>query len=306
MGKTLWWKCVRIKVKDIEEYIIGCVKFDMKYNDVEFIGLSNNSIYCKRQKFISKNQHWHAYYEIELVVDGKGEHIINGHTYRETEGDIFLMRLTDFHGFIMERESEHWVVEIPPAIMPDEIAQLLVLSEGDIITHLSPKDFSRAKELFFMIEECNNKNDPFHEMQRMHLMCALVLFILEKVGDNFPEKCLRNNVQIREIISFIQDNLFANLSIADIAAHFFISREYLSTFFKKNTGITLVAYIRKAKLAYASKLVVTTNKKIIEIAEAAGFNAISTFIRDFKKEFGISPTEMRQRYNENKLDELFW
>ncbi|MEE1047233.1 MAG: AraC family transcriptional regulator [Clostridia bacterium] len=278
----------------------------MGYNDVEFIGLRNNSIYCRRQRFISKNQHWHAYYEIELVVEGEGKHIINGHNYHETEGDIFLMRLTDFHGFSMKRESEHWVVEIPPALMPDEIAQLLVLAEGDILTHLSPEDFNRAKELFFMIEECNDKNNSFYEMQKMHLMCSLVLFILEKVGNNLPEKCSRNNVQIREIIAFIQDNLFKNLSISDIASHFFISREYLSAFFKKNTGITLVSYIRKAKITYASKLVVTTDKKMIEIAEASGFNAISTFMRDFKKEFGISPTEMRQRYRENKLDGLFW
>ena len=45
---------------------------------------------------------------------------------------------------------------------------------------------------------------------------------------------------------------------------------------------------------------------MIEIAEASGFNAISTFMRDFKKEVGISPTEMRHRYRENKLDGLFW
>lgn len=273
----------------------------MAYDDIEFIDFrEKHSIFCRRQQFVNKNQHCHAYYEIEIAVKGEGKHIINGQNYRETEGDIFLMRLTDFHGFIMERAGEHWVIEIPPSTIPDDIAKLMELAEGNIITHLNAEDFARAKELFVMIEECNGKNEVFYEWKRMYLTCSLILFILERSEKNFSERYSERGLQIREIITYIQDNLFEDLSTASIASNFFISKEYLSKFFKMNTGVTISSYIRKTRLSYASKLIVSTDKKMIEICEISGFNSLSTFLRTFKKEYGTTPTEMRNNYLNKK------
>lgn len=269
----------------------------MKYDDIEFIDFRNrHSIYCRRQGFISKNQHWHAYYEVEIAIGGKGEHVLNGIKYTDEEGYVSLLRLGDIHGFQMNEIGEHWVIEIPPSILPDEIAKLMVLVDGNITVKLNNEDFSRVKELFYMIEEGNDKNDTFHEQMKMHLTCSLILFILSRTEKNFSEKCTEKNIQIREIIAYIQDNLFDDLSETAIASKFFISKKYLSSFFKKNTGITLASYIRKARLNYAAKIVVTTDKKMIDICELSGFNSLPTFMRVFKKEFGMSPTEMRQNY----------
>lgn len=269
----------------------------MSFNDVEFIDFRNkHSIYCRRQEFISKNQHRHAYYEIEIVVKGKGTHTINGHRYDETVGDIFLMRLTDFHEFEMSESGEHWVVEIPPATIPDEIVKIMTLAENDIIANLDEADFKRAKEMYLMLEDCNDKNDIFSETQKMYLACSMILFIIQRAEKNFVEKCSQKNIQVREIITYIQNNLFEDLSVAKIAENFFITKEYLGAFFKKNTGVSLVAYIRKARLSYAAKLVVTTNKKMIEICEMSGFNSLPTFMRSFRSEFGMTPTEMRKEY----------
>ncbi len=42
-------------------------------------------------------------------------------------------------------------------------------------------------------------------------------------------------------------------------------------------------------------LLESTNKKVIEISADLGFNSVTTFLREFKKEYGISPSDMRQR-----------
>ena len=168
---------------------------EMLYNDIEFIDFRNkHSIFCRRQKFLNKNQHRHAYYEIEISVAGQGRHIINDHEYKICAGDIFLMRLTDSHEFEMECQGENWVIEIPPATIPDEIAKMMVLAEGDIVTHLNEEDFQRAKALYLMIEECNNKNDIISETMKMHLVCSIILFIMERTEKNFAEKCMRKSV----------------------------------------------------------------------------------------------------------------
>ena len=251
-------------------------------------------ISCVRKEVVGKAPHWHTYYEIELVEKGKGTHIINNEVYEEKEGDIFIMRLTDFHELQLKEKGLHLAVEVPPGLLPDDIAKMMMLVDGNIITHLNDEDFKKAKAMYQMIEERENSNDVITELSKLHLTCALILFILERVEKDISEKCSQTNIRLREIITYIQENLNSDLSITNIAKNFYVSKEYLCTFFKKNTGVTIFSYIRKVRLNRAVELLATTDKKIIEICELAGFNAMSTFMRDFKKEFGMSPSEMRQ------------
>ncbi len=256
--------------------------------------MSKGVISCVRKEVIGKAPHWHTYYEIELVEKGKGTHIINNETYEETAGDIFIMRLTDFHELQLKEKALHLAVEVPPGLLPDDIAKMMMLVDRNIITHLNDEDFKKAKAMYLMIEERENSNDVINELSKLHLTCALMLFILERVEKDISEKCSQTNIRLREIITYIQENLSSDLSITNIAKNFYVSKEYLCTFFKKNTGVTIFSYIRKVRLNRAVELLATTDKKIIEICELAGFNAMSTFMRDFKKEFGMSPSEMRQ------------
>ncbi|MDY3031785.1 MAG: helix-turn-helix transcriptional regulator [Clostridia bacterium] len=80
---------------------------------------------------------------------------------------------------------------------------------------------------------------------------------------------------------------------------FYISRNYLSAFFKKNMGITLNAYLRKIRLSNAAMQLVSTNKNVTEISLDSGFKSITTFLREFKKEYGTSPSDMRRIAEKN-------
>ena len=108
-----------------------------------------------------------------------------------------------------------------------------------------------------------------------------------------------DNIRIQEIIAYINDNLTEPLSVSKISEKFFISKEYLCTCFKKNTGETLFSYIRKLRLNYAVYLLENTEKKVIEVCELSGFNSLSTFLTNFKREFGITPLQMRNKKKKN-------
>ena len=60
-------------------------------------------------------------------------------------------------------------------------------------------------------------------------------------------------------------------------------------------GITLSAYLRKIRLSNAAMQLASTNKKVMDISVDSGFNSLTTFLREFKKEYGISPSDMRQK-----------
>ncbi len=108
------------------------------------------------------------------------------------------------------------------------------------------------------------------------------------------EKFKQDDRRIQEILEYINDNLNEHLSVQKIAKQFFISREYLCSYFKKHTGETLFSYIRRQRLNYAVYLLENTDKKVIDICELSGFNAMSTFLSDFKNEFGMTPSQMRK------------
>ena len=41
--------------------------------------------------------HWHSYFEIEIILSGKGEYVVNDIVYDITEHHVFLLTSTDFH-----------------------------------------------------------------------------------------------------------------------------------------------------------------------------------------------------------------
>lgn len=268
----------------------------MYQTDMEFIDFKHkhpNTIHCHRQKFMGKNSHRHAYYEIELVVNGSGTHIINGNAYVERTGDIFIMRLTDFHKFIHTKETENWVIEIPASYVSGDIANIMMQVNGDITINLPSEDFKKAKTIYCMIEDIKDKKESFYNLLKQHLTSSLILFILNQIDNNISKSKI-NDDRLCSIIEYINANISSpDLSINSIASKFYISRNYLSAFFKKNMGITLGAYLRKIRLSNAAMQLVSTNKNVTEISLDSGFNSVATFLREFKKEYGTSPGDMR-------------
>lgn len=270
----------------------------MRQTDMEFIDFKHkhpNTIHCHRQKFMGKNSHRHAYYEIELIVNGSGTHIINGNAYVERTGDIFIMRLTDFHEFVHTKETENWVIEIPTSFVSGDIANMMMQVNGDIVTNLTNEDFEKAKSIYCMIEEVKAKKEKFYDLLKQHLTLSLILFILDRTDKNIS-KSASNDKRLYDIIEYINANIASpDLSIKNIASKFYLSRNYLSLLFKNNMGITLNAYIRKIRLSNAAMQLTATDKKVIEISADSGFNSVATLQREFKKEYGISPSDMRQK-----------
>lgn len=79
------------------------------------------------------------------------------------------------------------------------------------------------------------------------------------------------------------------------ADHFFISPDYVSKFFKENTGYGFVKYSAKVKLDKACEMLMENNYSIEQIASAVGYNSALSFRRAFKNYTGLSPSEYRHQ-----------
>ena len=67
-------------------------------------------------------------------------------------------------------------------------------------------------------------------------------------------------------------------------------------FFRKQTGMTFVAYINKVRVEHAARLLVGTDLSLKFIAYDCGFDSISQFFKRFKEHYGVTPGRFRDLY----------
>ncbi len=102
-----------------------------------------------------------------------------------------------------------------------------------------------------------------------------------------------SNAIVDKITRFIDEHYMQDCSVAAIAANVYLNPTYISTLFKKHTGIALSAYLTKVRLEQAKALLDGTDMKVTEIAEATGFGESAYFANVFRKAVGVSPSDYR-------------
>ncbi|WP_158302221.1 AraC family transcriptional regulator [Paenibacillus mesophilus] len=99
--------------------------------------------------------------------------------------------------------------------------------------------------------------------------------------------------RIQQTIDFIEANLFVDLSLKELAEIAYFSDYHFHRVFHAYVGITAIEYIKKRRLSEAAAQLLTSQRKVVEIALGCGYNNHETFTRAFKRYFHISPFDFR-------------
>lgn len=95
-----------------------------------------------------------------------------------------------------------------------------------------------------------------------------------------------------KMCDYIHQNCHKDISLADIAESFNLSRCYASTIFKKATGQNFKDYLNFHRIEVAKEILdAHPNTLTKELAEKVGFNSSNSFIRAFNKYVGMSPSQ---------------
>ncbi len=98
---------------------------------------------------------------------------------------------------------------------------------------------------------------------------------------------------VQKTIVAVDADLTADLSLKAMAELNNISAGYLSTLFKKETGLTLTEFVNKRRMKMAKKLLTTTNLQIQTVAGHCGIMDVQYFTKLFKRYEGKTPKEFR-------------
>ncbi len=103
-----------------------------------------------------------------------------------------------------------------------------------------------------------------------------------------------NNRSIQQALAFIATAYSQKgLKLQDVADSVHLSPNYLSYLFKKMVGLSLWDYVTKLRMEEGKRLLLRTDLRRYEIAEAVGYESPEHFSKIFKKHYGISPSELK-------------
>lgn len=107
-----------------------------------------------------------------------------------------------------------------------------------------------------------------------------------------PDK--RHNL-LHQLLTYVDKNYKGNCTLEEAAKSLNYDYTYVAKFFKSASGIPFRTYVNRLRIQNAPFLLETTSEPVSAIAEACGFTCVSTFDREFKKAFGMSPQAYRRR-----------
>ena len=106
---------------------------------------------------------------------------------------------------------------------------------------------------------------------------------------------------IRDCLNYIDFHYMEPLSLEGLAARFVINKNYLSSRFHREVGMTVTDYINKTRVQRSEELLGKKTLSMQAIAEQCGFSDANYFTRTFKKINGISPNEFRKSLSARPL-----
>ncbi|MDD3430204.1 MAG: AraC family transcriptional regulator [Oscillospiraceae bacterium] len=253
--------------------------------------------------------HMHKKYELYYQLAGTRKYFIEDSAYFINAGDIVLIDKDEVHktgsvddnphARIVLNFNEEYIAPIANSLTGVDL--LAVMSANIKVLPTNMKQQALLEDILERLVQANEKNalSPQNEALSRLLLCELLLYLTEIITHQktqVDESPKIKNKTIDEITHYIASNYKEKLSLADIAARFYLSPYYLSRLFKKTTNLSLVEYINSVRLHAAKDMLETTNIKISEVAEQTGYTTAAHFTRMFKAGTGMSPHDYRKIY----------
>lgn len=94
---------------------------------------------------------------------------------------------------------------------------------------------------------------------------------------------------------YLAEHFCDPVSLEDVARQVHLSPFYFSRLFKEKEGVNFVEYLTRLRLEEAKRLLARTNDTVAAVAARVGYAEANYFSRIFRRYFGVSPSEYREK-----------
>ncbi len=255
--------------------------------------------------------HWHHELQFCVVIHGEVEFYINQNHFILKEGEGIFINTEQLHMAknYNKADSTYICLDLDACLISGFMGSIIQIKYVDPYLKNSKMTYCllqrevswQAKILDLLL----SINQLYHESHRDEMKISIELatiwhLLVSSYNEtNNPSKATIS-LQVRQILAYIRKNYASQITLEQIAQQVGLARSTCCREFKKQMGCTLFEYILNVRLQEASRLLLTSNLSITEIALCCGFNNGSYFTKEFKKKTGFSPSVYRQKNIEIK------
>lgn len=110
--------------------------------------------------------------------------------------------------------------------------------------------------------------------------------------------------RLQPVVDYIRTHYYEDISLVTLASLIPLSEGQFCRSFKETLGLSPVAYLNRYRILKSCELLVTTGRKISEIAGLTGFSNVSYYNRTFLSIIGCTPSDYQKQQQQHKLTSL--
>lgn len=253
--------------------------------------------------------HYHAEFELVLVVKSKGKRFIGNTISDFKDGDLSFIGSNLPH---LYKNTEDYYLNKPEYRAKSIIIHFLENSLGQGFLNLPQS--RKLRELFLQSQYGMDiygaaKKIVIHKMKgllessglKRLILLIEILDILAETKEYIlisPYIIKGNNTldasRLYKVFQYVMKNFQNEIRLEEVANLTCMTRTSFCRFFLERTKRTFSDFLIDFRLHHAGKLLTETSKTIVEISEECGYNNLSNFNRKFKNKYNISPTGYRK------------
>lgn len=232
----------------------------------------------KRWTGLTVTPHKHSCFEVVFYLSGSGVTKIGDKEYKFNNNTVAIITPETWHEEYFDEGGD--VLFLGFNYKDDDIT----LSDNcyDITNNIDMHRF-----ISDMVKEIANQK-PYYLKIIPH---ALAICITNLVRDKISGKQCWDVFYVE---NFIKENYSQKISFQDIAHQCGYSYDYFRYLFRSKIGVYPKRYLISQRIEASKNLLLTTDKKITDIAYLSGFSSSSQFAKMFKASENMSPIEFRK------------
>lgn len=268
-----------------------------------------SSYECRIPEYFSNvPMHWHGEFELNYILNGKGEFICGNKKFTAGKGDLLILPPNMLHAAYPYRNGSlvyHALVFHPNMLgvnsndrCTTECIRPIMNNRFEINNPIRP-DSDSYPQLRASVEQifsCVISGEPRQDLLLKSELLRL-FWLLEKDDTlicKMQQKTDCGDI-IRPALCYMAENFRENISLDGLAALVHLSKSYFMGCFKKAVGVGAMEHLTQLRINAACESLSDTDMSVADIAFHCGYNNLSNFNRHFKRLVGCPPLEYRKR-----------
>lgn len=276
----------------------------------------NNYFFRNRDVYISKHdrfadypEHSHQFLEMNYMLNGSCDQVVNGDRVHLNKGDLLLIDIGCTHSIKKLNENDLLI----NLLFRDQSISINLLddmrrSNSVLYDFLLKHAAGERDDLPYIVFPNNIDNDIKYTMEDIiteyyskrefsdSIIKAYLSILLTKLVRHYHVPTNKKDPHQQLMVKILKDisTDFRTINLPQLAKKYGYNKNYLSNFIKKQSGKSFSNLVMNQRLIQAHSLITTTTMPISEIIESIGMKNKTSFYKKYKSYYLMMPGDERK------------